>query len=104
MKAWIFPVVLLVALAMAISPVFAQTVQPLAPQCGGYSGVLEGLAARYGESVVWSGRRPDGSLVVITAAESGSWTLLLVLGSEACIATFGQNAASRPAQPAGEEI
>lgn len=100
MKAWVAFIFILLALVLAISPAFAQS----APQCGPYLAVIEGLAARYGEDVVWSELRPDGSQVVITAAEGGSWTVLLVEGDRACIATFGDEASSGPVRPAGEDV
>lgn len=52
---------------------------------------LETLHAEYGEQARVSGLGADGRLFVITAAENGTWTMLIVdPGLTACLVTHGE--------------
>lgn len=96
-------VVLLAILILFGVSIFG-AVSAQAPQCGPYAGVLEGLATKYGETIVWQGNRlPTGHQVITAAGNGGTWTALIVQGTDACIATFGATW-DGVARPAGEDI
>ncbi len=46
--------------------------------CGPYEDMVKGFARNYGETPVWQGLSNDGKMVVVFAAESGTFTIVLV--------------------------
>jgi hypothetical protein len=61
-----------------------------APQCTGLPDVLAALAAQYGEHPRVSGLTSNGSLFLMTAAENGGWSVLLVSpDGRACMVASG---------------
>lgn len=77
------PAIILAALS---APAMAQD----APQCAGVADVLAGLQAGYGETIRARGLISAESMIVVTAGESGSWTLLVVSADGvACLMASG---------------
>jgi hypothetical protein len=75
---------LIATLALAL-PAAAQT-----PQCTGLPDALAALAAQYGEHPRVSGLTYNGSLFLMTAAENGGWSVLLVSpDGRACMVASG---------------
>lgn len=74
-------------LLAACAPAAAQTAQ-----CASYTGIVEGLAERYGERRVMSGTNPDGTVVQMFAnGETGTWTALVVQADGmACVVAAGE--------------
>lgn len=61
-----------------------------AQQCAPLPDALAGLAAQYGEQPRVSGLTSGGSLMLVTAAENGGWSVLIVTpDGQACMAASG---------------
>lgn len=63
-------------------------------RCAATPDVLEHLQKKYSESIRYQGVGSDGSLFMILASESGSWTVIVLpakgLGRIACLALGGE--------------
>lgn len=58
-------------------------------QCGQADAVLKGLKDHNGEVPAFSGVTSAGGPVTITVSPSGSWSMLLTLGSNLCFLAAG---------------
>ena len=73
----------LAALLLLASPAAAQL------QCGPYDDVNTALTEAHGESPLVVAMSPQGVLVFYGNVESGSWTMGVVSGGQACIPAHG---------------
>ncbi len=91
----------LLALAVA-GPVAAQTQAPCMP----YDVFRELLRQQYGESLIGRGLERRGWITEIYAAETGSWSVLIVnlTDGQACMVSAGTDWSEVEPEPAGEEM
>lgn len=76
---------LVVLVGLAALPVHAQS-----PLCTSLPDAIAALAVKYQEHPRVSGLTSSGSLMIITAAESGGWSVLLVSpDGQACMVASG---------------
>lgn len=77
--------------ALAVALLFAIPAQAQQLPCGDYQEVLNGLSQNYGESVVAQGFDDRGVLVQVFAAETGTYTLVVIRPSDkvACVISAG---------------
>lgn len=76
---------LVVLVGLASRPARSQT-----PECVGLPDALAALATRYQEQPRMSGLTSGGVLMIITAADGGGWSVLLVTpDGQACMAASG---------------
>lgn len=77
------------AAALALGALWASEAEALA--CGDRVAVLADLKKRYQEDRAAAGITQSGGLLEVTAAPSGSWTVLLTLpGEPACVVAAGE--------------
>ena len=77
---------LAVLASCAAVPASAQT----APQCMGLADAMAALQSDYGETVRASGLIDDKTMMLVTAADSGTWTVLLISADgQACFMAAG---------------
>lgn len=80
----ILPLALLASCAAA--PVSAQS----APQCIGLADALAALQSDYGETARVSGLIDEKTMMVVTAGDNGTWTILIITADgQACFVTAG---------------
>lgn len=100
MKAFIAPFFFLVAMALAVSPLFAQ---PL--QCAAFDQMMTHLTDTYGEQLIGEGHGPNGTrLLMFAHPEGDTWTVVGVMpGGQACFIASGANWTVHDFTPAGSE-
>jgi hypothetical protein len=88
----------MMAAAALLLPLSASGNTDRVTQCALERDVLAGLESRYGETVVFRGRDSADATVMVTAAASGAWTLLIAPpGLDiACMAAHGSGGTLLP--------
>ena len=77
--------------ALILTAVLAAPVQAQTPPCTGLPDAIAALQQRYGEAPRVSGLVSNGSLMIVTASEAGSFSVLLVSPEGvACMAASGE--------------
>lgn len=93
---------LIAATALAVLLAWPAAARECAPDL---EKVLMHLFTKFGESVRSHGIASNGALVITTASDSGSWTMLVTApGGPVCVLAAGGDFATFDAEPAGEDM
>lgn len=69
--------------------------------CGQAQALMDGFRMKYGETPIWRGQTGVGTVGVILASPSGTWTALQIKDDMACAVASGDKAEmAEPGEPA----
>lgn len=86
------PFILAAVASLFVMPALAQS-----PVCGPTKDIYRALTTQHQEKPVWAGEvnpQAGGGYAVVFQSESGTWTILQVLGETSCVVGAGHRSTS----------